>query len=166
MQGGAGAWSCGFSTSDVHEFIHQALSFARKQARKQGCSFLESLTALCSKNRYIKCTVLYVVRVSYCAHSTEAMEGGREEEASMLLDKSSPSCPSHLAGGKGHNLWVLGSMEGCQVPDWFCITTNAFSAFIEVLYHMPIPLTASEISFTKNRWSIFLLPMYKLECLF
>lgn len=62
-------------------------------------------------------------------------EGERDREeggACLLLDQSSPDCPSHLSGGKGHNLWVLGSMNGCQVPEWFCITTNAFSAFIEV----------------------------------
>ena len=62
----------------------------------------------------------------------EEKEGGREGGADLLLDLASPSCPSHMVGGKGHNLWVLGSMEGCQVPDWFCITTNAFSTFIEV----------------------------------
>ena len=59
------------------------------------------------------------------------MARGREGGA-CLVDQSSPSCPSQLVGGKGHNLWVLGSMEGCQVPDWFCITTDAFSTFIEV----------------------------------
>ncbi|CAI8037287.1 Prodigiosin synthesizing transferase PigC [Geodia barretti] len=58
-------------------------------------------------------------------------EGRREDDVCLLLDQNSPSCPSHLAGGKGHNLWVLGSMEGCTVPDWFCITTDAFSTFIE-----------------------------------
>ena len=64
-------------------------------------------------------------------HTGRDMARGREGWA-CLVDQSSPSCPSQLVGGKGHNLWVLGSMEGCQVPDWFCITTDAFSTFIEV----------------------------------
>ena len=71
-------------------------------------------------------------------------EGRREDDVCLLLDQNSPSCPSHLAGGKGHNLWVLGSMEGCTVPDWFCITTDAFSAFIEVLLTLPLLFTAKE----------------------
>ena len=59
-------------------------------------------------------------------------EGLGEGGAVFLLDPSSPSCPGHLAGGKGHNLWELGRMERCQVPPWFCVTTDAFSAFVEV----------------------------------
>lgn len=50
----------------------------------------------------------------------------------LLLDPSYTSCPSHMAGGKGHNLWVLGKMEGCQVPPWFCVTADAFTTFIQV----------------------------------
>lgn len=50
----------------------------------------------------------------------------------LLLDASSTSCPSHMAGGKGHNLWMLGRMEGCQVPPWFCVTAAAFNTFIQV----------------------------------
>ena len=61
------------------------------------------------------------------SHTQTVEDGGM----CLLLDQASHSCPSRLAGGKGHNLWVLGSMPGCQVPDWFCITTNAFSTFIE-----------------------------------
>ena len=59
-------------------------------------------------------------------------EGLGEGGAVFLLDPSSPSCPGHLAGGKGHNLWELGRMERCQVPPWFCVTTDAFNAFVEV----------------------------------
>lgn len=59
-------------------------------------------------------------------------EDAVENEDCLLLDQTSLSCPAHLVGGKGHNLWELGQMEGCQVPAWFCITTNAFNTFIEV----------------------------------
>ena len=60
---------------------------------------------------------------------------GGEEGSCLLLDHTSSSCPASLAGGKGHNLWELGRIEGCQVPEWFCITTDAFTAFIEVYNH-------------------------------
>ena len=83
-------------------------------------------------------------------------EGRREDDVCLLLDQSSPSCPSHLAGGKGHNLWVLGSMEGCTVPDWFCITTNAFAAFIEVLHQIIIlPLLFTEPKVTTSVYHAF-----------
>ena len=49
-----------------------------------------------------------------------------------LLEPSSPSCPARLAGGKGRNLWLLGRGEDCQVPPWFCVTTDSFSSFVEV----------------------------------
>ena len=65
-------------------------------------------------------------------HVIGETEDGGDGRGLLLLDPSSPSCPAHLAGGKGHNLWELGRMAGCLVPPWFCITTDAFSSFIEV----------------------------------
>ena len=65
-------------------------------------------------------------------HVIGETEDGGDGRGLLLLDPSSPSCPAHLAGGKGHNLWELGRMAGCLVPPWFCITTVAFSSFTEV----------------------------------
>ena len=51
----------------------------------------------------------------------------------LILDPSSQQCDHALVGGKARNLWLLGRRVQCsQVPQWFCITTNAFTKFIEV----------------------------------
>ena len=70
------------------------------------------------------------------------MEGRKDSGVCLLLNPSSPSCPSHLVGGKGHNLWELGRMERCHVPPWFCITTDAFTTFIEVVHVIIIATTS------------------------
>lgn len=52
----------------------------------------------------------------------------------MIVDFRSEDCKSSFAGGKAYNLWKLGRrLEKCKVPPWFCLTTDAFQLFIQVL---------------------------------
>ena len=50
----------------------------------------------------------------------------------LILDPSSKQCEHALVGGKARNLWLLGKQVQCRVPQWFCITTEAFTKFVEV----------------------------------
>ena len=57
-------------------------------------------------------------------------------EEPFVVDFTSDSCESSLVGGKAKNLWRLsGLVDGtsAKVPAWFCITTKAFSCFVQVL---------------------------------
>lgn len=54
---------------------------------------------------------------------------------SFVVDVTSDTCESSLVGGKAKNLWRLsGLVDGtcARVPAWFCITTEAFSCFVQV----------------------------------
>lgn len=59
------------------------------------------------------------------------MEEGRGGRV-FLVGPSSERCDHSLVGGKAKNLWLLGRQVECQVPAWFCITTEAFSFFVQV----------------------------------
>ena len=52
----------------------------------------------------------------------------------MLVDFGSEACSSSSVGGKAYNLWRLGRslLEGCKVPPWFCLTTQAFQHYLQV----------------------------------
>ena len=61
------------------------------------------------------------------------------EEGGLIVDYRSEDCKSSQVGGKAYNLWRLGKslLEDCQVPAWFCLTTQAFDLFLQVcdIYH-------------------------------
>ena len=50
----------------------------------------------------------------------------------LIFDPSSDQCDHALVGGKARNLWLLGRQVQCSVPQWFCITTQAFTEFVQV----------------------------------
>lgn len=50
----------------------------------------------------------------------------------LIVEPSSDRCDHALAGGKARNLWLLEKQVQCRVPPWFCISTEAFSQFVEV----------------------------------
>ena len=54
----------------------------------------------------------------------------------LILEPSSERCEHALVGGKARNLWLLGRQVQCKVPQWFCITTEAFTQFVEVHVHV------------------------------
>ncbi|XP_064399663.1 rifampicin phosphotransferase-like isoform X2 [Halichondria panicea] len=50
----------------------------------------------------------------------------------IIIDSFSESCDHSLVGGKARNLWLLGKrVPASRVPDWFCVTTEAFTQFIQ-----------------------------------
>eukprot|EP01137_Pigoraptor_chileana_P023651 Opistho-2@90297 len=50
----------------------------------------------------------------------------------FFLDfKDAESDLKKLGGGKAANMWRLTSLDFCTVPDWFCVSTDAFMHFIE-----------------------------------
>lgn len=51
-------------------------------------------------------------------------------------DPHSVDCEPHAVGGKARNLWLLGKQVDCPVPDWFVLTTTAFTAFLNVCVYM------------------------------
>ena len=53
-------------------------------------------------------------------------------QVTYIVDPTSECCDHGLVGGKARNLWLLGKKVECQVPPWFCITTQAFDFFVEV----------------------------------
>jgi len=59
-----------------------------------------------------------------------------EVQATYVVGPSSEHCNHILVGGKARNLWLLGQRVACPVPPWFCVTTEAFSLFVEVLTFM------------------------------
>ena len=64
----------------------------------------------------------------------------KEERGVYIVDTTSEQCWQHLMGGKARNLWRLSREVQCQVPQWFCITTEAFSLFIQVrVYQLARP---------------------------
>lgn len=51
----------------------------------------------------------------------------------FIIDALSESCDHSLVGGKARNLWLLGKrVPASRVPDWYCVTTEAFTQFIQV----------------------------------
>ena len=52
----------------------------------------------------------------------------------FIVDSSSPEgCVGHSSvGGKARNLWLLGGLAGCKVPDWFCVSAEGFDCFLQV----------------------------------
>jgi len=53
--------------------------------------------------------------------------------AALIVDSLSVSCDHGLVGGKARNLWLLGQrVRESRVPDWFCVSTQAFTQFIQV----------------------------------
>ena len=57
----------------------------------------------------------------------------------LILDSSSDRCEHALVGGKARNLWLLGRQVQCRVPRWFCVTTQAFTRFVEVCRQIYLP---------------------------
>ncbi len=55
-----------------------------------------------------------------------------EGKATLIVDPFFVTCEHRLVGGKGRNLWLLGQQVSCQVPEWFCVTTEAFDCFVQV----------------------------------
>lgn len=50
----------------------------------------------------------------------------------MIADSSSSEdVLQHTGGGKALNLWRMSRFHFCRVPSWFCLTTDAFDAFVE-----------------------------------
>lgn len=52
-----------------------------------------------------------------------------------IVDYLSDTCDSSLVGGKARNLWLLGRLVECKVPQWYCVTTEGFSQFVQVRPH-------------------------------
>ena len=74
-----------------------------------------------------------IVACHYSQCFEEVMSG---EGELLILDGQAPECPPGGAvGGKARNLWLMGGMLECRVPEWFCITTAAFNQFCTVNTH-------------------------------
>ena len=77
-----------------------------------------------------------------------------------ILDPSSEQCDHYLAGGKARNLWLLGRRVQCQVPQWFCVTTEAFGQFVEVHETLVYINTPSHIHISHTYIRIICIFMY------
>ena len=65
-----------------------------------------------------------------------------EDSSLYILGPNVPNCSKRLVGGKAVNLWHLGKKlqdfeksADVKVPQWFALTTEAFSLFVKV-YNM------------------------------
>ena len=62
-----------------------------------------------------------------------------EDSSLYIVGRDVPNCSKRLVGGKAVNLWHLGkTLQGfekasdVEVPQWFALTTEAFSLFVKV----------------------------------